>query len=139
MGRAKLQHPQVYTRAWLGCGTDWKNLLHTLAHAAARAGGKPGRGHPTRLQFPLVCARVRSVAHWVGLGCSTHQFAQHMRLGTELTRQLQSPVCAQADVRDGLNYTGWQRQEIRSGSPQFFGRLLKGTTRLKTPATKRII
>lgn len=62
----------------LGSGQAWWRLSGTA---------------PVRLQFPLVCIRVKSVVGRDRLKCSIHWFAYEMRLWTELTGQLQSSVC----------------------------------------------
>lgn len=55
-------------------------------------------GHPTKLQFLLVCIKTKSVAWWVVLRHSTHRFAWAVGMGMELNWQ--SPVCTWADTGD---------------------------------------
>lgn len=47
----------------------------------------------TGLQFLSVCMRAECVVGKIRLGCSIHWFVYQMGLGTEMTRQLQPPVC----------------------------------------------
>lgn len=76
------------------------------------------RYSPVNVGFPLIYTRARPVTHCVELVCSTLQFTQGVGLGLELTRQLQSVVCTQADADDELKWMPGTCRESGLGSPQ---------------------
>ena len=56
------------------------------------------------IEFPLVYVRTENVVDRTGLGYSIHWFCVRDGVETEVTQQLHQPLCAQADVGDGLTH-----------------------------------